>query len=888
MKKFILAGFICLISTIAALADSTIENLPITVTNMTGPEWFPTTQDHVTKKVSLSTIFRSSAASNFTNGANIFGESWNGIVGIPTFGNASLADTNSFATKTELANVSLLNGTNALTGTNTFAGIVKATNVNNILAGSGTNITALTPGNLLAGALPSNVTVPDASLSANMAQLNVPNNFSKTNTFAGISATNAGYFNSLVATGSVSAGSLTVAGSAALTISSSLAAANLTGSIADARLSSNVPLLNGTNAFSGTNNFSGTVNIGAAVVTNLSGNGNGLTNLSGVAVAASGAAMNGGTGYTLNSINGNGVDYIGKSGIVAPVLRGIGHSLCDTLFANGGAPYSLAAAWEVPGGYSNSVAVLYTNGVGYYFDGGYNNATTISMWEQWTNTVFNALGYTEKLDLSCCVPGATTAHLLGGYGPGDTAYQIQDYVAANVTFPAGGIYIESTGIWGGYTNAILFADTNTVYVNWTNTSTSQVYYVTNPFYLGVSSFTSPTNYVYTQTNGGSFMPLACHGTIGAQVKVFVFSPLIAGYQNNFAPPYSLNAKDNINPSGTIGPMNYLITNSPASNGIPADVFFLGIQNEWSGGVVMKYFPDPTYTNFFAQKQVGVITNAAARLKAVKYGNVFICTEPMGAGFSGVTSTNGVSLVCNIIRTSTLPVGVRMIDLQASNATLQASSGNFIDSAHPTTTTAGIWASNYVANATGLYFSISAGGLGRDAFGFTNINSANISTSGSSANQVLTSVGGVTVWTNIVLGTVAADNVAAGIVGEYTNKLVSSSAAISISTAAAANVTNMTLAAGDWEVSGHVSFALAGATTTAFSAGINTTSATLPTDGSECYSAIVTTVLTDTETITVDRKRINVNTSTTVYLIAKSTFSVGTETVFGSLTARRIR
>lgn len=177
-------------------------------------------------------------------------------------------------------------------------------------------------------------------------------------------------------------------------------------------------------------------------------------------------------------------------------------------------------------------------------------------------------------------------------------------------------------------------------------------------------------------------------------------------------------------------------------------------------------------------------------------------------------------------------------------------------------------------------------------GITNIPPAGITTNGSTAGQILTSVGGKTVWTNVTttadVGTVLADNVAAGIIGEYTNKLVTSAAAISLTTATAANVTNMTIAAGDWEIEAHVNFALTAATATAFSAGINTTSATLPVDGSECYSAIITTLLSDTDTITLDRKRINVNATTTIYLVAKSTFSAGTETVYGALTARRIR
>lgn len=133
-----------------------------------------------------------------------------------------------------------------------------------------------------------------------------------------------------------------------------------------------------------------------------------------------------------------------------------------------------------------------------------------------------------------------------------------------------------------------------------------------------------------------------------------------------------------------------------------------------------------------------------------------------------------------------------------------------------------------------------------------------------------------------------DNVSAGYVGEYIESLVPVGSAVSLTTNTATNITTISLTAGDWDVEGNMNFALTGATTTSFKAGISSTSATLPTDGSEIYSAVVTTVLTDTETLTNPRKRFSLSGTTTVYLIAQSTFSVGTEAVFGKITARRVR
>jgi hypothetical protein len=90
-------------------------------------------------------------------------------------------------------------------------------------------------------------TLADARLSANVALLNGTNVFAGTNRFAGVLlATNVN--NQLTGAFTGNAGSLT-----------NISGANLTGTVADARLSSNVALLNGTNVFTSAVTFSGTL-----------------------------------------------------------------------------------------------------------------------------------------------------------------------------------------------------------------------------------------------------------------------------------------------------------------------------------------------------------------------------------------------------------------------------------------------------------------------------------------------------------------------------------------------------------------------------------------------------------------------------------------------------
>jgi len=124
-------------------------------------------------------------------------------------------------------------------------------------------------------------------------------------------------------------------------------------------------------------------------------------------------------------------------------------------------------------------------------------------------------------------------------------------------------------------------------------------------------------------------------------------------------------------------------------------------------------------------------------------------------------------------------------------------------------------------------------------------------------------------------------------GTYVHGEVATGSATSLSTGTAKNVTTISLTPGTWEVEGNVNFNLGTASQTAASAGISTTTATLPTDGTEVANGLQTTTTTCINGITIPRKRIVVTTNpTTVYLIAKATFS-GTEAAWGSITASLI-
>jgi hypothetical protein len=141
---------------------------------------------------------------------------------------------------------------------------------------------------------------------------------------------------------------------------------------------------------------------------------------------------------------------------------------------------------------------------------------------------------------------------------------------------------------------------------------------------------------------------------------------------------------------------------------------------------------------------------------------------------------------------------------------------------------------------------------------------------------------------VASGVTDTSNASSGKVGEVISAAVTSTTSLSNGTAANTTGLNLTLTAGDWDVEGNVNFTLTGATVTQKTAGLSTISATLPTDGTQVFNGSIQTLITGSDSVVLPRKRINVSASTTLYVVAKSSFSAGTVVTFGSVTARRVR
>lgn len=129
----------------------------------------------------------------------------------------------------------------------------------------------------------------------------------------------------------------------------------------------------------------------------------------------------------------------------------------------------------------------------------------------------------------------------------------------------------------------------------------------------------------------------------------------------------------------------------------------------------------------------------------------------------------------------------------------------------------------------------------------------------------------------------------GDTGDYSETILAAASEVTLTTATTKNVTSISLAPGEYDITGCVDFDLTGATVTKFIAGISTVSNTLgvPQDSSTQKLTALTTI-TGINMQCAPIMRFVITAATTFYLVAQATFSAGTMKAYGSIRARRIK
>lgn len=335
---------------------------------------------------------------------------------------------------------------------------VRGTVTATAFAGNGAALTALDAGQVAAG------TLADARLSANIPRLNGNSTFTGANTFSGANAF------------SNAANSFTGNGANLTSLNASSLAS---GTVADARLSSNVALLNAGATFSGTLSATGDLvgarlNVGSnhsltASYASITGGrqnavgaiyasiGGGISNT--IASASEAGFLGGGNGNALQANCTNAVIAGGRQNAVGSVCASIAggvsntvswgapwasigggmlNSIKDEAYAStiaGGALNSIgtnASGSTIGGGWENSIQTYVHNGV---ICGGYNN--TIQSWSDWGFIGGGQDNFMEPSTLFCVIGGgyhnanqaaAEYATVPGGY---------YNYASGNYSFAAG-------------------------------------------------------------------------------------------------------------------------------------------------------------------------------------------------------------------------------------------------------------------------------------------------------------------------------------------------------------------------------------------------------------------------------------------------------------------
>lgn len=166
-----------------------------------------------------------------------------------------------------------------------------------------------------------------------------------------------------------------------------------------------------------------------------------------------------------------------------------------------------------------------------------------------------------------------------------------------------------------------------------------------------------------------------------------------------------------------------------------------------------------------------------------------------------------------------------------------------------------------------------------------------------AAQVGTQIGGSNYWTiastnlftgtNGLVGTTTNNPIQAGLVGEYTNKVIGFGSRVSLTSNVTATVTSFVLTPGDWDVEGLVTFTDIGSTIISSpNAGISPQVAVISAAGDSVFSGVLVGVGADS--LTIPRTRVYTPTNCTVFLLANLTFTGGTPGAYGTMSARRVR
>lgn len=146
----------------------------------------------------------------------------------------------------------------------------------------------------------------------------------------------------------------------------------------------------------------------------------------------------------------------------------------------------------------------------------------------------------------------------------------------------------------------------------------------------------------------------------------------------------------------------------------------------------------------------------------------------------------------------------------------------------------------------------------------------------------------------IVGTTTNDSTSAGNVGEFISSNVLIGSAVALTSTITANITSISLTAGDWAVTAEGATAPgSGTTSSVVTFGISQTSATLatgisPVDATQVGFNNIPSNPNQSLILVVPSIRISLASTTTIYFIVRTVFAVSTMSAYGWISARRVR
>ena len=166
-------------------------------------------------------------------------------------------------------------------------------------------------------------------------------------------------------------------------------------------------------------------------------------------------------------------------------------------------------------------------------------------------------------------------------------------------------------------------------------------------------------------------------------------------------------------------------------------------------------------------------------------------------------------------------------------------------------------------------------------------------SGFSYDSTSNTINTTTIVRNVVdggeyKGRTSSTTPSAGMIGEQIRSYVAGGSAVSLTVSGTAyNITSISLTPGIWDVSCVGQYSGVAVTGTNFRVAISTTSATMGTVGDNDVASPTAPNTNSGLSLVIPQYRIELAATTTVYLVARAVFTVGTPTVFGRLSAVRV-